>query len=236
MYYVVPRYFVPEGREFNEFIRECVRHINAGENVEYNKDIVFRLTYHIALDHLKRYTNFDDVEELLPIMSIAFMKTLNGYDETKENASFLNYYKITIGREIIQVYNRHRNSPKEFQEYVQRCEKTMASLDEPLCIDDGENINLSHMLPDSSIDIENEIIYNDLKEEVFRLIPKLFPKPSQKKQEKIFEYCIGLSIEGIKVKLLDVADLFDTSNQYVSKILSKKKDELYDLMVEEGLI
>lgn len=235
MYYVVPRYFVPEGREFNEFIRECVRHINAGENVEYNKDIVFRLTYHIALDHLKRYTNFDDVEEMLPIMSIAFMKTLKGYDETKPNASFLNYYKITIGREIIQTYNRHRNSSEEFQEYVQKCEKTKVYLDEPLEVD-TERITVGHTIADLNVNIEEELLFEDLKKETLRIIPKLFPNPSQKKQEKIFEYCIGLDMEDVKYKLLDVADLFDTTNQYVSRILSKKRDELYYLMEKEGLI
>lgn len=235
MYYVVPRYFVPEGREFNEFIRECVRHINAGENVEYNKDIVFRLTYHIALDHLKRYTNFDDVEELLPIMSIAFMKTLNGYDETKPNASFMNYYKITIGREIIQTYNRHRNSSEEFQEYVQKCEKTKVYLDEPLEVD-TERITVGHTIADPNVNIEEELLFEDLKKETLRIIPKLFPNPSQKKQEKIFEYCIGLDMEDVKYKLLDVAELFDTTNQYVSRILSKKRDELYYLMEKEGLI
>lgn len=235
MYYVVPRYFVPEGREFNEFIRECVRHINAGENVEYNKDIVFRLTYHIALDHLKRYNNFDNVEELLPIMSIAFMKTLKGYDETKPNASFMNYYKITIGREIIQTYNRHRNSSEEFQEYVQKCEKTKVYLDEPLDVD-AERITVGHTIADPNANVEEELLFEDLKKETLRIIPKLFPNPSQKKQEKIFEYCIGLDMEDVKYKLLDVAELFDTTNQYVSRILSKKKDELYDLMEKEGLI
>ena len=235
MYYKVPKYFVPEGREFNEYIRECVRHINAGEDVEYNKDIVFRLTYFIAVDYLKKFTNFDELGELLPIMSIAFMKTLKGYDETKPNASFMNYYKITIGREIIQTYNRHRNSSEEFQEYVQKCEKTKVYLDEPLEVD-TERITVGHTIADPNVNIEEELLFEDLKKETLRIIPKLFPNPSQKKQEKIFEYCIGLDMEDVKYKLLDVADLFDTTNQYVSRILSKKRDELYYLMEKEGLI
>lgn len=76
LYYDLNKYQIPKDYTYKSYINEAVSNIRKGNNAEYYKDTLFRLTYPVAVSELNKYSNIDEITELLPIMSIAFMKTV----------------------------------------------------------------------------------------------------------------------------------------------------------------
>lgn len=110
LYYDLNKYQIPKDYTYKSYINEAVSNIRKGNNAEYYKDTLFRLTYPVAVSELNKYANIDEVTELLPIMSISFMKTVEKFDCSKQNSSFMNYYKRTMHNDIILAYDKHRET------------------------------------------------------------------------------------------------------------------------------
>ena len=117
LYYDLKKYQVPEGYTFNSYINEAVENIRNGNDVDYYKDTLFRLTYPNAVKEVNKLVNYAEPTELLPLMSIAFMTTLDRFDPENPRVSFMNYYATSIRNNVIMAYDKHRGAREENKEY-----------------------------------------------------------------------------------------------------------------------
>ena len=111
---------VPKGYKINDYIKELYTNAKTAEEIDDCKDKIFRLTYKFGLDELKRNQHMTTIEDGLGDMSLAFLKTFNNFDPTKEEASFLNYYKLAIRTEIMNTKFRKYRNRKEDRELCYR--------------------------------------------------------------------------------------------------------------------
>ena len=159
--YDVEYYEIPQGYKYNDFINKLVIDIRAGVNVEENKDILFRITYPLAVKELKKYSAIDTYAEMLPDVSIAFMKTLKNYDPYKERSSFMNYYKLAMRSEIL--LTRYQNRNTEDKRLRTLYDDSVASLDMRFGNKKGQDVGtVADIVADSNADITKDIMYNDL--------------------------------------------------------------------------
>ena len=121
LYYALSKYQIPEGYTFNSYINEAVENIRNGNDAEYYEDTLFRLTYPNAVKEVNKLSNYAEPTELLPLMSIAFMTTLDRFDPENPRVSFMNYYATSIRNNVIMAYDKHRGAREENKEYYKRC-------------------------------------------------------------------------------------------------------------------
>ena len=235
LYYALNKYQIPEGYTFNSYINEAVENIRNGNNAEYYEDTLFRLTYPNAVKEVNKLSNYAEPTELLPLMSIAFMTTLDKFDPEKDNVSFMNYYKISIRNNVIMAYDKHRGAKEENKEYYKRCEKTMRSMEELVPVQKNSMLPLYTMIEDSKALIDENVMYDNLIDDIYRIIDTLFT-PKQEKTKAIFMSYIDACINGEKWDQKKVAKKFGTVQGYVSKIKIKYCRKLKAELIREGYV
>ena len=235
LYYALNKYQIPEGYTFNSYINEAVENIRNGNDVEYYKDTLFRLTYPNAVKEVNKLSNYAEPTELLPLMSIAFMTTLDRFDPEKPNVSFMNYYTTSIRNNVIMAYDKHRGVKEENKEYYKRCEKTMRSMEEPIPVQKNSMLPLYTMIEDDKALIDEDIMYDNLIDDIYRIIDTLFT-PKQEKTKAIFMRYINACINGEKWNQKKVAKEFDTVQGYISKIKVKYCRKLKEELIREGYV
>ena len=235
LYYALNKYQIPEGYTFNSYINEAVENIRNGNDVEYYEDTLFRLTYPNAVKEVNKLSNYAEPTELLPLMSIAFMTTLDRFDPGKDNVSFMNYYKVSIRNNVIMAYDKHRGASEENKEYYKRCEKTMRSMEELVPVQKNSMLPLYTMIEDSKALIDEDVMYNNLIDDIYRIIDTLFT-PKQEKTKAIFMRYINACINGEKWNQKKVAKEFDTVQGYISKIKIKYCRKLKEELIREGYV
>ena len=235
LYYALNKYQIPEGYTFNSYINEAVENIRNGNDVEYYKDTLFRLTYPNAVKEVNKLSNYAEPTELLPLMSIAFMTTLDRFDPEKPNVSFMNYYTTSIRNNVIMAYDKHRGVKEENKEYYKRCEKTMRSMEEPIPVQKNSMLPLYTMIEDDKALIDEDIMYDNLIDDIYRIIDTLFT-PKQEKTKAIFMRYINACINGEKWNQKKVAKEFDTVQGYISKIKIKYCRKLKEELIREGYV
>lgn len=235
LYYALNKYQIPEGYTFNSYINEAVENIRNGNDVEYYKDTLFRLTYPNAVKEVNKLSNYAEPTELLPLMSIAFMTTLDRFDPEKPNVSFMNYYTTSIRNNVIMAYDKHRGVKEENKEYYKRCEKTMRSMEEPVPVQKNSMLPLYTMIEDDKALIDEDIMYDNLIDDIYRIIDTLFT-PKQEKTKAIFMRYINACINGEKWNQKKVAKEFDTVQGYISKIKIKYCRKLKEELIREGYV
>ena len=235
LYYTLNKYQIPEGYTFNSYINEAVENIRNGNDVEYYEDTLFRLTYPNAVKEVNKLSNYAEPTELLPLMSIAFMTTLDRFDPGKDNVSFMNYYKVSIRNNVIMAYDKHRGASEENKEYYKRCEKTMRSMEELVPVQKNSMLPLYTMIEDSKALIDEDVMYNNLIDDIYRIIDTLFT-PKQEKTKAIFMRYINACINGEKWNQKKVAKEFDTVQGYISKIKIKYCRKLKEELIREGYV
>lgn len=235
LYYALNKYQIPEGYTFNSYINEAVENIRNGNNAEYYEDTLFRLTYPNAVKEVNKLTNYAEPTELLPLMSIAFMTTLDKFDPEKANVSFMNYYKVSIRNNVIMAYDKHRGAKEENKEYYKRCEKTMRSMEELVPVQKNSMLPLYTMIEDSKALIDENVMYDNLIDDLYRIIDTLFT-PKQEKTKAIFMSYINACINEEKWDQREVAKEFGTVQGYVSKIKIKYCRKLKAELIREGYV
>ena len=235
LYYALNKYQIPEGYTFNSYINEAVENIRNGNDVEYYEDTLFRLTYPNAVKEVNKLSNYAEPTELLPLMSIAFMTTLDKFDPEKANVSFMNYYKVSIRNNVIMAYDKHRGAREENKEYYKRCEKTMRSMDELVPVQKNSMLPLYTMIEDSKALIDENVMYDNLIDDLYRIIDTLFT-PKQEKTKAIFMSYIDACINGEKWDQKKIAKEFDTVQGYISKIKVKYCRKLKAELIREGYV
>ena len=236
LYYALNKYQIPEGYTFNSYINEAVENIRNGNNAEYYEDTLFRLTYPNAVKEVNKLSNYAEPTELLPLMSIAFMTTLDRFDPEKDNVSFMNYYKVSIRNNVIMAYDKHRGASEENKEYYKRCEKTMRSLDELVSISNCDMVPLYCLVEDNKALIDENLSYENLIETIFRIIDTKLFTPKQEKTKAIFMRYINACINGEKWNQKKIAKEFGTVQGYVSKIKIKYCRKLKEELIREGYV
>lgn len=235
--YDVEYYEIPQGYKYTDFINELVINIRAGVNVDENKDILFRLTYPLAVKELKKYSSIDTYEEMLPDVSIAFMKTLKNYDPYKERASFMNYYKLAMRSEII--LTRYQNRRTEDERLRTLYDDSVASLDMRFSNKKGEDVGtVADVVADPNADVTKDILYNNLVETIYSAMdrikvgacdPEMFEK-----DKAIFMRYLEACINGEKPKKVDIAKEFGVSFTYASNRIRDYKGRLEAILQKEG--
>ena len=235
LYYALNKYQIPEGYTFNSYINEAVENIRNGNDVEYYQDTLFRLTYPNAVKEVNKLTNYAELTELLPLMSIAFMTTLDKFDPEKANVSFMNYYKVSIRNNVIMAYDKHRGAKEENKEYYKRCEKTIRSMEELVPVQKNSMLPLYTMIEDNKALIDENVMYDNLIDDLYRIIDTLFT-PKQERTKAIFVSYIDACINGEKWDQKKVAKKFGTVQGYVSKIKIKYCRKLKAELIREGYV
>ena len=235
LYYALNKYQIPEGYTFNSYINEAVENIRNGNDVEYYEDTLFRLTYPNAVKEVNKLSNYAEPTELLPLMSMAFITTLDKFDPEKPNVSFMNYYRTSIRNNVIIAYDKHRGAKEENKEYYKRCEKTMRSMEELVPVQKNSMLPLYTMIEDSKALIDENVMYDNLIDDLYRIIDTLFT-PKQEKKKAIFMSYIDACINGEKWDQKKIAKEFDTVQGYISKIKVKYCRKLKAELIREGYV
>ncbi len=235
LYYALSKYQIPEGYTFNSYINEAVENIRNGNDVEYYEDTLFRLTYPNAVKEVNKLSNYAEPTELLPLMSIAFMTTLDKFDPENPRVSFMNYYTTSIRNNVIMAYDKHRGSKEEYKEYYKRCEKTMRSMEELVPVQKNSMLPLYTMIEDDKAVIDEDVMREELIATIFRVIDTMFT-PKQEKTKTIFVSYINACINGEKWDQKKVAKEFDTVQGYISKIKIKYCRKLREELIREGYV
>ena len=235
LYYALNKYQIPEGYTFNGYIKEAVENIRNGNDVEYYEDTLFRLTYPNAVKEVNKLSNYAEPTELLPLMSIAFMTTLDRFDPENPNVSFMNYYTTSIRNNVIIAYDKHRGSKEEYKEYYKRCEKTMRSMEELVPVQKNSMLPLYTMIEDDKAVIDEDVMREELIATIFRVIDIMFT-PKQEKTKAIFTSYINACINGEKWDQKKIAKEFGTVQGYISKIKVKYCRKLREELIREGYV
>ena len=235
LYYALNKYQIPEGYTFNGYIKEAVENIRNGNDVEYYEDTLFRLTYPNAVKEVNKLSNYAEPTELLPLMSIAFMTTLDRFDPENPNVSFMNYYTTSIRNNVIIAYDKHRGSKEEYKEYYKRCEKTMRSMEELVPVQKNSMLPLYTMIEDNKANIDEDVMREELIATIFRVIDIMFT-PKQEKTKAIFTSYINACINGEKWDQKKIAKEFGTVQGYISKIKVKYCRKLREELIREGYV
>ena len=236
LYYDLKKYQVPEGYTFNSYINEAVENIRNGNDVDYYKDTLFRLTYPNAVKEVNKLVNYADATELLPLMSIAFMTTLDRFDPENPRVSFMNYYATSIRNNVIMAYDKYRGAREENKEYYKRCEKTMRSMEELVYIQKDSAIPLYTMVEDNKVIIDEDVLYEELIDTIFRIIDTKLFTPKQEKTKAIFISYIDACINGEKRDQREIAEEFGIGQSYISKIKNKYCHKLKAELIREGYV
>lgn len=237
--YELKAYKIPKGTSYSDFTKDLVRKIRAGEDVEQSKDILFRVTYALAIPELKKYSYIGTPDDLLPDMSIAFMNTLNHFNPDKPGASFVNYYKLAIKSEILNNYYGKFKNKKEWMDGYSYFLNGTRSLSEQLYDkNDVETGTLEDTIVDNKFDMEEELdgialeqVIRDGIEEIFTSNKKL-----KKRGKDMFSYYINSHLEGDPVTQLEVGKRFEASRGNVSNIIGHYKPKLVEILQREGYL
>lgn len=236
LYYALSKYQIPEGYTFNSYINEAVENIRNGNDVEYYEDTLFRLTYPNAVKEVNKLSNYAEPTELLPLMSIAFMTTLDKFDPENPRVSFMNYYKTSIRNNVIMAYDKHRGAKEEDKEYYKRCEKTMRSMEELVPVQKNSMLPLYTMIEDNKANIDEDVMREELTATIFRIIDTKLFTHKQEKIKAIFMRYINACINGEKWNQREVAKEFGTVQGYISKIKIKYCRKLKEELIREGYV
>ena len=225
--YEVSAYRIPEGYTMNEFAIKLCKDIRNDMDKEDAMDKLFRMTYPIMLTELKKYTNFGPLDELSPDLSLAFMRTIEKFDPDNPNASFINYYKQVLKTTILcNYYGKYKNN-EESRNLKKNFENTIGSLDDPLYNKDGIETNSWYdVIEDKNTNIEEEILANDYKYTIQRIINKIFDKKGKGRSEKstrpkaVFTDYVESILDDEGLTQVDLSKKYDIGRSGINKTIT----------------
>lgn len=195
-----------------EYLQKCANGSDEAKEILVKHNL--RLVAHIA----KKYSNYGDNDELISIGSIGLIKAIESYKPDK-GTQLATYASRCIENEILMTMR----SSKKYRSNV--------SLNEPIGVDkDGNELVIMDMLEaDTSVidDVENSII-----------MEKLLAITKQVLDEREFEIIrLRYGLGGIgALTQREVAQKFDISRSYVSRIEKKALDKIKRNVNKEDLI
>ena len=153
--YILEREPLPaEFKRYEDYYRYLMTNVRNGVDVNGNLNILFSTTYPIAYKKMQNWLNVEpNIDQMTPIIALAFMKSVRTYDPTREDASFIKLYDLFIRREMIDEYFCTVNKERVLKFKYRALD---VSLDAPFKNDEGKSENFSNLLPDnkgSDIDV-----------------------------------------------------------------------------------
>lgn len=225
--YEVSAYRIPEGYKMNDYAIKLCKDIRNDIDKEDAMDKLFRMTYPIMLKELKKYTNFGPLDELSPDLSLAFMKTVKKFNPDNPNASFINYYKQTLKTEILSNYYGKYKTTEESRNLKKTFEGTIGSLDDPLYNKDGVETNSWYdVIEDKNTNIEEEILANDYKYTIHRIVDKIFDKKGKGRSAKcarpkaMFTEYVDSILDDEGLGQIDIANKYGIGRSGINKTIT----------------
>lgn len=235
--YEVVAHRIPKDCNFQETINDLVGNIRAGKDVEESMDILYRMTYLIVLPELNKYPYIGTPDELISDMSMAFMKTIKGYDPDNPNASFIQYYKRAIFTEIINnYYGKFSHDAKKREEY-RYFMNGVKSLSEEVYKDGIEAGTWEDLIEDDNNIFEETIDRIGLEDAINKALDEIFDNPKTKARgEEIFRCYIELCMADEYVTYDKVAEKVGGCKANVSNIVHRYGPKLYEILKREGIM
>lgn len=194
-----------------QYLIECANGSNEAKEILVKHNL--RLVAHIA----KKYSNYGDNDELISIGSIGLIKAIESYKPDK-GTQLATYASRCIENEILMTMRatkKHRSN---------------VSLNEPIGVDkDGNELVIMDMLEaDTSVieDVENSIIMENLL--------NITKEVLDEREFEIIRLRYGLGGIGALTQR-EVAQKFDISRSYVSRIEKKALDKIKRNVNKEDL-
>lgn len=194
-----------------QYLIECANGSDEAKEILVKHNL--RLVAHIA----KKYSNYGDNDELISIGSIGLIKAIESYKPDK-GTQLATYASRCIENEILMTMRatkKHRSN---------------VSLNEPIGVDkDGNELVIMDMLEaDTSVieDVENSIIMEKLL--------NITKEVLDEREFEIIRLRYGLGGIGALTQR-EVAQKFDISRSYVSRIEKKALDKIKRNVTKEDL-
>lgn len=238
-------------KERNEFDKELLIKIKNGKDVEENQELLFKSVYRLGVNYLKRYSNLEeDINELLPLMSIAFMKSINKY-EIGQKFPFLQLFYLGIKEEVIHEYYHQVDNKRELKSKYKREEVYL----------DGENSeseekNSLYRIISSNENVENKVI----ETEMFNILETIIEDVCEvkrsnydiaqgrdrrtkeaiekgKRNEKIVKSYILNDIKDIeKVSSTELGRIYGLNHRTINRMINQKKEMIKEKLINLGIV
>ena len=172
-----------------------------------------RLVAHVA----KKYANFGDNDELISVGSIGLIKAVTTYRQNK-GTGLATYASRCIENEILMTLRatkKHKNN---------------ISLHEPIGVDkDGNELSVIDMIADDRDVIEE--VERDILMDRLRVITK---ECLDEREYEIIKFRYGLEGNSALTQR-EIADMFDISRSYISRIEKKALEKIRNNVTKEDL-
>lgn len=221
--------------EYHEYLMCEIRN---GKDVDKNIDLLFRSTYRLGYNKLKRWSGIEeDTDNLLSLMSIAFMKTVNNYT-IKQNKSFCALYTVNIRNEISMEYYHRVEGERVLKN---DCNKLFfLSLDND---NDNENDGYYNIVNNKYLTTEEKIENKLICRQIFDIVDDLFiPEKSKGKTAKnlsrnkeIFITYLKNRMNDEKLSTDEIGFMFGINGSSARKIIREYKNKLKKELSEIGI-
>lgn len=230
---------IPKGMTLSEFIK--IVYLNT--DPETSKDMIYRVTYKIAIKYLNSFKNIVSLEEGIGAMNEAFIKTYNNYNPDNETVSFINYYKMAIKDQVLLDYLGKYRNEKHLREAFANFKNSLQYLDEPVEGKDGEAGTKMDIIG-GDYSIEDDIMYSLLLKRVYEIIDEMFDGgnngPKKAWYKKVFLIYFNGHVQGYRMTYQQLHDLYGwehgISMQSMRKRINNYKVRLKNRLIEEGYI
>lgn len=224
--YNVKRFTIPEGYKLSEYASLLAQEIQAGNNVEENKDKLYRATYPILFEYVLKFKNLASEENLVSDMALAFMRTINNFDPSAPNASFISYYKLATKTEIFNSEYRKYKRNEESRKLKCLFEGTMCSLEMPLVDKHGVNTGTLHeTISDERLIIDDELMNEEFRKDLAIAVDRVFEKaskgPRSEKSRKLIEAYIQNELSYKPLMQKDIVAKLGLNRQAMTNVVNR---------------
>ncbi|MFQ6773327.1 MAG: sigma-70 family RNA polymerase sigma factor [Clostridia bacterium] len=171
-----------------------------------------------------KYVGSDEFEDLLSVAYIGLMKAIDNFDVTKE-FQFSSFAYRCIGNEILMHIRKLK--PQKLKE--------IRSLDEPLITsksDESNELTLQDTIADKE-DFDGIVLRRDQQLHVAQILRRFKQSVPPRQYEMLLDY---YGLEGrSQLNQTELAEKFNISRSYISRILDSSRKTLSKYLSEMGL-
>ena len=239
--YIVKRFTIPEGYKLSEYASILTQEIQAGKNVEENKEKLFRATYPVMFEYILKFKNLATEENLVSDMALAFMRTIDNFNPDAPNASFINYYKLATKTEIFNNEYRKYKRNEETRKLKHLFEGTLESLETPLSDKHGITTGTYHeLVPDEKLIIDQELMNkefrNDLEVAIDRVFKKATDGPRSEKSRKLIEAHIENELSDKPIMQKEIVAKLGLRRQAMCNVINRYLPLIKDELIRMGYL
>ena len=222
----------PKGVKLNDYIKA----IYLNDEPEVAKDKIFRLTYLLAKKEFKKYSNLTTAEYFMTDMAVAFMKTYNKFDPSKEGGSFMSYYTLAIRSEVLRAaFGKYSNTPKDRQFWLDAQNNT-SSLNNLTEDKEGKRSELGNTLEDD-YNLEDDVQARETKVIMFDIIDRVIGVSKKGKvHAEIFKTYLENKMEGTGMTADEIGAIYNITGNNIRKMFSQKKHLIQRQWIKETQI